>query len=126
MAHICRGRTVPIIAHHLCAVRTAHRIIVRDKGQIVESRPHDELMKKQNGLYAHLWRMQDGGKPMDAGFLENPKSRTLTPITRIRSAEAEKTRHTCPTTPCATCWPTTKPSSSTSGRTAPSWLACSA
>ena len=60
MAHICRGGTVPIIAHHLCAVRNAHRIIVRDKGQIVESRPHDELMKKQNGLYAHLWRMQDG------------------------------------------------------------------
>jgi ABC-type multidrug transport system fused ATPase/permease subunit len=73
MAHICRGRTVPIIAHHLCAVRTAHRIIVRDKGQIVESRPHDELVKKPNGLYAHLWRMQDGGKPMDAGFLAKPQ-----------------------------------------------------
>ncbi|HEY3046949.1 MAG TPA: ATP-binding cassette domain-containing protein, partial [Polaromonas sp.] len=60
MAHICQGRTVLIIAHRLSAVRHAHRIIVMDKGKIVEAGPHDALVQKPQGLYAHLWRMQDG------------------------------------------------------------------
>jgi subfamily B ATP-binding cassette protein HlyB/CyaB len=63
MAHICQGRTVLIIAHRLSAVRHAHRIIVMDKGKIVEAGPHDSLVKHPQGLYAHLWRMQDGGRP---------------------------------------------------------------
>lgn len=61
MAHICEGRTVLIIAHRLSAVRQAHRIIVMDKGRIVEAGPHDALIQRPQGLYAHLWRMQDGG-----------------------------------------------------------------
>ncbi|MBB6564114.1 subfamily B ATP-binding cassette protein HlyB/CyaB [Acidovorax soli] len=60
MGLICQGRTVLIIAHRLSAVRHAHRIIVMDKGRIVEAGPHDALIHKQQGLYAHLWRMQDG------------------------------------------------------------------
>jgi ATP-binding cassette, subfamily B, bacterial HlyB/CyaB len=62
MAHICQGRTVLIIAHRLSAVRHAHRIIVMDKGKIVEAGPHDALVQKPKGLYAHLWRMQDGSR----------------------------------------------------------------
>jgi subfamily B ATP-binding cassette protein HlyB/CyaB len=62
MAHICQGRTVLIIAHRLSAVRHANRIIVMDKGRIVEAGPHDALIQKQQGLYAHLWRMQDGSR----------------------------------------------------------------
>ena len=62
MAHICQGRTVLISAHRLSAVRHAHRIIVMDKGRIVEAGPHDALIQKQQGLYAHLWRMQDGSR----------------------------------------------------------------
>ena len=62
MQHICQGRTVLVIAHRLSAVRHAHRIIVMDKGRIVEAGPHDALIQKQQGLYAHLWRMQDGSK----------------------------------------------------------------
>ncbi|BCO27526.1 toxin RTX-I translocation ATP-binding protein [Rhodoferax lithotrophicus] len=65
MAHICQGRTVLIIAHRLSAVRHAHRIIVMDKGRIVEAGPHDTLVKHPQGLYAHLWRMQDGGRPTE-------------------------------------------------------------
>ena len=61
MAHICQGRTVLIIAHRLSAVRGAHRIVVMDKGQIVEMGPHDSLVQKPQGLYAMLWAMQDGG-----------------------------------------------------------------
>ncbi|TXT37576.1 MAG: ATP-binding cassette subfamily B bacterial HlyB/CyaB, partial [Comamonadaceae bacterium] len=65
MAHICQGRTVLIIAHRLSAVRHAHRIIVMDKGNIVEAGPHDSLVKQPQGLYAYLWRMQDGGRPTE-------------------------------------------------------------
>lgn len=65
MTHICKGRTVLIIAHRLSAVRHAHRIIVMDKGKIVEAGPHDALVQKPQGLYAHLWRMQDGKQPTD-------------------------------------------------------------
>lgn len=65
MAHICKGRTVLIIAHRLSAVRHAHRIIVLDKGRIVEAGPHDTLVQQPRGLYAHLWRMQDGGQPTE-------------------------------------------------------------
>ena len=65
MQHICKGRTVLIIAHRLSAVRHAHRIIVMDKGKIVEVGAHDALVNKAQGLYAHLWRMQDGKQPTE-------------------------------------------------------------
>jgi subfamily B ATP-binding cassette protein HlyB/CyaB len=62
MAGICHGRTVLIIAHRLSAVRNANRIIVMDKGRIVEAGSHETLLCKPQGLYAHLWGMQDGRK----------------------------------------------------------------
>nr|WP_235580978.1 type I secretion system permease/ATPase [Pseudorhodoferax sp. Leaf265] len=64
MAQIAQGRTVLIIAHRLSAVRQADRIIVMEKGAIVEAGPHDALVQKQQGLYAHLWRMQDRHQSM--------------------------------------------------------------
>jgi ATP-binding cassette, subfamily B, bacterial HlyB/CyaB len=67
MAHICQGRTVLIIAHRLSAVRNANKIIVMDRGKIVEWGAHDALVQKPQGLYAYLWRMQDGTKPVDGG-----------------------------------------------------------
>ena len=62
MQFIAQGRTVLIIAHRLSAVRHANRIIVMDKGRIVEAGAHEALVAKPQGLYAHLWRMQDGTK----------------------------------------------------------------
>ena len=62
MAQICRGRTVFVIAHRLSAVRHSHRIVVMDRGAIVESGSHEELLAQANGLYAYLWKMQDGSR----------------------------------------------------------------
>jgi subfamily B ATP-binding cassette protein HlyB/CyaB len=62
MQYICQGRTVLIIAHRLSAVRNANRIVVMEKGNIVEMGPHEALIRKPQGLYAHLWAMQDGVK----------------------------------------------------------------
>lgn len=59
MRHICKGRTVFIIAHRLSAVRAADNIVVVDKGQIVEGGTHNELMEKQ-GYYAKLYSHQVG------------------------------------------------------------------
>lgn len=60
MQSICRGRTVIIIAHRLSAVRDANRILVIDRGQIVEQGTHTELLTHQAGHYSRLHRMQQG------------------------------------------------------------------
>jgi subfamily B ATP-binding cassette protein HlyB/CyaB len=60
MAAICKGRTVIVIAHRLSSVRHAHRIVVIDKGRLVEEGSHAVLVAQPQGLYAHLWSMQSG------------------------------------------------------------------
>ncbi|MGE8100994.1 type I secretion system permease/ATPase [Pseudomonas fluorescens] len=60
MQSICAGRTVIIIAHRLSAVRDANRILVVDRGQIVEQGSHAELLTHQAGHYSRLHRMQQG------------------------------------------------------------------
>lgn len=66
MAQISHGRTVIIIAHRLSAVRNANRIIVMEKGRIVEEGAHAALLAN-HGFYARLWAMQTGApQPMEA------------------------------------------------------------
>ena len=60
MKAICQGRTVLIIAHRLSAVRDANRIIVVDRGQIVEQGSHAELLCHEAGHYSRLHRLQHG------------------------------------------------------------------
>ncbi|TLU81938.1 MAG: type I secretion system permease/ATPase [Chlorobium sp.] len=60
MRRICSGRTVLIIAHRLSAVRDAHRIIVIERGQIAEVGTHAALLSLKDGIYAHLYRLQQG------------------------------------------------------------------
>ncbi|WP_223471657.1 MULTISPECIES: type I secretion system permease/ATPase [unclassified Pseudomonas] len=60
MQAICKGRTVIIIAHRLSAVRDANRIVVMDRGQIVEQGTHQELLAHQAGHYSRLHRLQQG------------------------------------------------------------------
>jgi ATP-binding cassette, subfamily B, bacterial HlyB/CyaB len=58
LAHICQGRTVFLIAHRLTTVRSADRILVIERGEILEEGVHDELLKV-NGLYARLHKLQE-------------------------------------------------------------------
>jgi subfamily B ATP-binding cassette protein HlyB/CyaB len=60
MQAICRGRSVIIIAHRLSAVREANRILVVDRGQIVEQGSHTELLAQKAEHYCRLHRMQQG------------------------------------------------------------------
>jgi len=60
MRSICQGRTVLIIAHRLSAVREANRIIVMERGQIAEEGRHAELIRRPDGIYAHLYQLQMG------------------------------------------------------------------
>jgi ATP-binding cassette subfamily B protein len=54
---ILRNRTSLIIAHRLSTIRDADRILVMQRGRIVEDGSHDELLRL-NGLYANLYRRQ--------------------------------------------------------------------
>ena len=60
MRAIGQGRTVLIIAHRLSAVKDADRIIVMDRGEITEEGTHAELLMREQGHYAALYRMQQG------------------------------------------------------------------
>jgi ATP-binding cassette subfamily B multidrug efflux pump len=54
------GKTVIAIAHRLSTIAELERLVVLDKGAIVEQGTHRELLQQQ-GLYAQLWAHQSGG-----------------------------------------------------------------
>jgi subfamily B ATP-binding cassette protein HlyB/CyaB len=60
MRQIVHGRTVIIVAHRLAAVRGCHRIVGMHQGRIVEQGTHEALLQREGGIYANLWRLQQG------------------------------------------------------------------
>ena len=54
------GKTVVAIAHRLSTIAAMDRLVVLEKGEIVEQGSHAELLA-QGGLYARLWAHQTGG-----------------------------------------------------------------
>lgn len=59
MSRITKGRTTFIIAHRLSAVRNCDVILVMDRGRIIETGTHDELLKHDNGYYKFLYSQQE-------------------------------------------------------------------
>ncbi|MFJ4656350.1 ABC transporter ATP-binding protein [Nocardia sp. NPDC088792] len=57
---LMEGRTAMVVAHRLSTVAGMDRLVVLDRGRIVEQGTHDELLDAE-GAYAQLWRRQSGG-----------------------------------------------------------------
>lgn len=57
LERMSKGRTTIVIAHRLSTIRKADKIIVMDKGRLIEQGSHEELLSK-GGLYSELWHMQ--------------------------------------------------------------------
>lgn len=81
--NLVKGRTTIAIAHRLSTLRKADRLVVMDRGEIVELGPHDELIARQ-GHYWRLWEAQarrvdaEGGD--DGGLMvvaPNPNAHTV-------------------------------------------------
>lgn len=60
MKALMQGRTTLVIAHRLSTIRGADRIVVLDRGQLVEQGTHEQLLAAE-GLYEQLYRLQMSG-----------------------------------------------------------------
>ena len=58
LERLVADRTTIAIAHRLSTLRKAGRLVILDKGEIIEQGTHEELATKEDGLYARLLRMQ--------------------------------------------------------------------
>jgi len=58
--NLMAGKTVIAIAHRLSTIAAMDRLVIMDRGRIVEEGSHEALIR-QGGLYADLWARQSGG-----------------------------------------------------------------
>lgn len=67
LKHLMKNRTSIVIAHRLSTIKSADRILVFQKGRIVEQGTHAALVRKEGGVYKKLYEMQVGGFLNDDG-----------------------------------------------------------
>ncbi|MCR5412618.1 MAG: hypothetical protein K6E76_06680 [Patescibacteria group bacterium] len=60
MEEVMKNKTCIVIAHRLSTIRKMDKIIVMEKGKIIEKGSHSELLNL-NGTYARLWNLQSDG-----------------------------------------------------------------
>ena len=61
LLHLMKGKTVIAIAHRLSTVMNMNRLIVMEKGAVVLTGTHEELLAHDSNLYKKLWEIQAGG-----------------------------------------------------------------
>ncbi|NIE67634.1 ABC transporter ATP-binding protein [Burkholderia sp. Ax-1719] len=58
MERLMEGRTTVVVAHRLSTVRALDRLLVLERGRVAEEGTHDELVRRENGLYRRLFERQ--------------------------------------------------------------------
>jgi ABC-type multidrug transport system fused ATPase/permease subunit len=58
LANLMRNRTSFVIAHRLSTVRRADKIVALENGRVAEIGRHEELLARENGVYAKLYALQ--------------------------------------------------------------------
>jgi len=68
---LSKGRTTLVIAHRLSTIRGANKIVVMDRGKVMDAGTHEELLER-GGIYADLYRLQfkDGKTVLDANLVQ--------------------------------------------------------
>ncbi len=61
LQELMKGKTVIAIAHRLSTIKMMDRILVLEKGKIIEDGGHDELLQNSGSIYKKLWDLQAGG-----------------------------------------------------------------
>ena len=61
LLHLMKGKTVIAIAHRLSTVMNMDRLIVMEKGAVILTGTHEELLAHESNLYKKLWEIQAGG-----------------------------------------------------------------
>jgi subfamily B ATP-binding cassette protein HlyB/CyaB len=61
LPEISQGRTIIIVSHRLAILQQCDRIVVMSFGEIVEDDTHTALLRRDNGLYRHLWNLHVSG-----------------------------------------------------------------
>jgi len=84
LAELMEGRTVIAIAHRLSTLRSMDRLVVLDRGRIVEEGTHEDLLAAR-GPYAALWRRQSGGFRIDRPPSEHGDGRDTQVLDPVRA-----------------------------------------